>query len=91
MRIGADDPMMSFEHRGVKYRTRDGVAEVPDSVGQRFIENVPGVSRAHGTVMIAGVSSPDPGWDCACGRVNFIWQKACGKCGGGRGLEQERA
>lgn len=79
MKIGTDDPMMSFEHRGVRYRTRDGVAEVPDAVAQRFIANVPGVSKCHGTVMVSG--SGDPGWDCACGRVNYSWQGHCGRCG----------
>ena len=80
MKLGVDDRMMSFEHRGAKYRTKDGVAEVPDSVAQRFIENVPGVSRAHGTVMIASSHSSDPGWDCVCGRVNYSWQARCGRC-----------
>jgi hypothetical protein len=38
MKLEAIDKQMSIEHNGVVYKNNDGVIDVPDSVGEKFLE-----------------------------------------------------
>ncbi|EPZ47640.1 hypothetical protein [Alicyclobacillus acidoterrestris] len=37
MKLEAIDKNMNIEHNGVVYNNRDGVIDVPDTVGQKFV------------------------------------------------------
>lgn len=38
MQLEAIDKQMSIEHKGTVYQNNDGVIDVPDSVGEKFIK-----------------------------------------------------